>query len=109
MTKKYTTTFDHTRFPNLASKYYSDTIFIKIKLIRSSSCDQVFSDSKGDTNLYPLRHKNQLEGSLMYFINDAGVPKDLVTKKSKEETLGEWQETPNKFHIKHHVTELISQ
>ena len=97
------------RFPNLASKYYSDTIFSKIKSIRENSMAQGFSDGKGDTRMYPLTRKNKVGGSLMSFIHDVGVPRDLVTVGANEETLGEWEETQKKFFIRQYVTEPHSQ
>ena len=45
----------------------------------------------------------------MTFIQDIGVPRDLVTDEAKEETLGEWLETTKKFRIRQHVTEIYSQ
>ena len=107
--KRYKTTFDHMRFPNLASKYYSDTMFTKLTSVRQNKMAQIFTDGKGDTHLYPLKRKAQVGSSLMSFIQDVGVPRDLVTDGAKEENLGEWQETQKKFRIRQHTTEPYSQ
>ena len=107
--KRYKTTFNHMRFPTLASKYYSDTMFTKIKSIRGHKMAQVFTDGKGDTHLYPLTEKAAVGSSLMTFIQDIGVPRDLVTDGAKEETLGTWLETAKKFRIRQHIAEPYSQ
>ena len=107
--KRYKTTFDHMRFPNLASKYYSDTMFTKQTSVRQNRMAQIFTDGKGDTHLYPLKRKAQVGRSLMSFIQDVGVPRDLVTDGAKEENSGEWEETQKKFRIRQHTTEPYSQ
>ena len=88
--RRYETKFDHLRFPGLRDKYYSDTMFCKIKSIRNNICCQVFTNGKGDTHCYPYHRKNKVGGSLMDFINDIGmVPNQIVTDNAKEATLGE--------------------
>ena len=44
--KRYKSTFNHMRFPTLASKYYSDTMFTKVKLTRGHMMAQVFTYDK---------------------------------------------------------------
>ena len=90
--KQYKTTFDHMRFPTLAYNYYSDTMFCKINSIRGITVAQVFIDGKGDIYVYPLERKSLICGSLMSFIHDIGIPRDLVTGGAKEETIGDWVE-----------------
>jgi hypothetical protein len=107
--KRYKTTFDHMRFPNLASKYYSDTMFTKLTSVRQNNIAQIFIDGKGDTQMYPLKRKSHVGSTLMSFIQDVGVPRYLVTDGAKEETLGKWKETQKKFRIKQHTSEPYSQ
>ena len=60
--KRYKTIYDHTRFLILISKYYSDTIFCKIKSIKNNTAAQVFTDGKGDSQFYPLKRKEKRLG-----------------------------------------------
>ena len=84
-------------------------MFTKVKLTRGHTLTKVFIDGKGGTYFYPLREKAAVGSSLMTFIQDIGVPRDLVTDGAKEETLGEWLETTKKFRIRQYVTEPYSQ
>ena len=77
------------RFPNLATKYYSDTLFTKLKSIKMNAVAQVFIDGMGDNHSYPLRQKSQAGDSLMSSIHDVGVPRDLVTDDEKKENIGD--------------------
>ena len=108
--RRYKTTFDHLRFPGLRDKFYSDTMFSKIKSINNNICCQVFTNGKGDTHCYPYHRKAKVGGSLMDFINDIGmVPNHIVTDNAKESTLEEWKSTVDKFKIKYTMSESYSQ
>ena len=107
--KRYKTTFDHMRFPTLAQKYYSDTMFVKLKSLQQNKCAQVFTDGGGDIHVYPIQSKSQAPEALMNFIQDVGVPRDLVTDGAKEETLGRWKEIVKKFRIHSRASEAYSQ
>ena len=107
--KQYKTTFDHMRFPTLAQKYYSDTMFVKLKSLQLNKCVQVFTDGSGDCHVYPMILKSQAPEALMAFIQDVGVPRNLVTDGSREETHGRWKEIIRKFRIHASESEPYSQ
>ena len=46
--------FDHMRYPNLKGKWYSDTFFAKITLVRQNTCGQIFTNSLGFDIPFPL-------------------------------------------------------
>ena len=81
--KQYRATYNHMRFLTLVSKYYYDTMFCKVKLIRSNTTAQVFIDGKVDSHFYPLKLKAQAGRSLVYFICDIDVARYLVTNGGK--------------------------
>ena len=45
----------------------------------------------------------------MKFIQDVGVPRDLVSDMAKAETQGRWKEITSKFRIKSKQSEAYSQ
>ena len=69
------------------SQYWHQNIiliqYFARKLIRDNTTAQVFIYGKGDNNVYPLKYKAQADGSLVSFIHDIGIPRDLVTDRSK--------------------------
>ena len=66
--KRYRTTFDHMRFPTLSQKYYTDTMFVKIKSLQQNKCAQIFTDGGGDVHAYPIRKEAEAPDAFMKFI-----------------------------------------
>ena len=48
---------NHMRYPNLKGKWYSDTFFMKITLVRQHTCGQIFINGLGFDIPYPLARK----------------------------------------------------
>ena len=70
----------------LNQKYYSDTMFLKIRSLQKNKYVQVFTDEGGDTHVYSFPKKSQTLEALMNFIQNSSVPRDLVTDVVMEET-----------------------
>ena len=91
---------DHMRYPNLKGKWYSDTFFVKITLVRQNTCGQTFMNGLGFDIPFPLAMKGVATLGLDKFIQDVGIPQVLITNEAKEETLGTWLSTCWKYWIK---------
>ena len=91
---------DHMRYLNLNGKWYSDTFFVKIILVRQNTCGQIFMNGLGFIIPFPLAMKGDASLSLDNFIQDVGIPQVLITDEAKEETLGTWLSTCQKYQIK---------
>ena len=48
---------DHMRYPNLKGKWYSDTFFMKVTLVRWHMCGQILTNGLGFDIPYPLARK----------------------------------------------------
>jgi hypothetical protein len=94
----------HLRFPSLDLKIYSDTLFAHKKSIRGFSCAQIFTDGKCFCRVYPLRSKGGAHQGLMQFIQEVGIPKELLTDGALEEMHGEWGRIVKQYHIRHYTT-----
>lgn len=94
----------HLRFPQLAGQQFSDTMFSKVKSTRQNKVGQVFTNGLGFDRFYPLKKKEFAYQALMADIHFAGIPEVIVTDGALEETLGQWQDTCNKYRIKQKTT-----
>jgi len=98
----------HMRFPSLVFTLYSDTLFANIRSVRGFTCAQIFTDGHGFVRVYPMRSKSEAHHTLMRFIHDVGVPKDLLTDQAPEEMRGEWGQIVKKYRIRQKTTEAHS-
>ena len=97
------------RYPNLKGKWYLDTFFVKITLVRQNTCGQTFTNGLGFDIPFPLAMKGDASLGLDKFIQDVGLPQVLITDKAKEETLNAWLTTCQKYQIKMEQTVPYSQ
>ena len=97
------------RYPNLKGKWYSDTFFAKITSVRQNTCGQIFTNGLGFDIPFPLATKGDALLGLDKFIQDVGIPQVLITDEAKEETLGAWLTTCQKYQIKMEQTVPYSQ
>ena len=84
---------DHLKFPNLRGRYYTDTMFSKVKSTRGHKAAQVFTNGHGYDRFYPLASKSLAGKALMSFIHDAGIPQLLVSDNSGEQTYKDFGDT----------------
>jgi hypothetical protein len=76
---------NHCLYPELHGKYYTDTMFAKIKSKRAHTSVQVFTNGSGLDYIYPIKSKSQANQGLMKFIHKAGIPQKPVSDGSKEQ------------------------
>jgi hypothetical protein len=108
--KRFRTEAAQLRYPCLGGRFgrfSSDTMFAKTKSIRGNMMAQIFSNDIDFTKLIPMERKGEGD-SLMEFIHDTGIPSEIHTDGSKEQTLGKWKEIIRKFDIKHTMSEPYS-
>jgi len=75
----------HLNFPNLRGRWYTDTLFSKVKSIRGNKGAQVFTNGKGFDCIYPHVSKSCAGEGLTRFIQDVGVPQTLVMDGAMEQ------------------------
>ena len=108
----------NTRLPHLLfsmlrnRKMFTDTLFAKVKSIRShSTCAQDWTDGNGYTLFYPLRSKQDAYTTVSRMFHDMrGIPEVIVSGNSGDEQTGaKWMGAEIR-HIRsrHHLTEPFS-
>jgi hypothetical protein len=95
---------DHLKFPNLRGRYYTDTMFSKVKSTRGHKAAQIFTNGHGYDRFYPLASKSLAGEALMSFIHDAGIPQILISDNSGEQTFKDFGDTCKKYRIKRKFT-----
>jgi hypothetical protein len=94
-----------------ASKWemYTDTLFAKVKSIRSNTCEQDWTDGNGYTLFYPLRSKQDAYSTVSMMVGDMrGIPEVIVSDNSGEQTGAKWMAEIRHFRSRHHLTEPFS-
>mmetsp|Transcript_8644 Transcript_8644/g.12587 ORF Transcript_8644/g.12587 Transcript_8644/m.12587 type:complete len:434 (-) Transcript_8644:3145-4446(-) len=95
----------HLRFPTLNCTIYTDTLFSKKRSVRGFTCAQLFTDGRKFFRLYPLVSKADAHHALTQFIQDVGIPRNVLVDFAPEERLGEWGRIVKHYHIKLRTTE----
>lgn len=90
----------HLRFPQLAGKHYSDTMFSNVKSVTQSKAAQVFTNGLGFDRFYPMRTKEEAPVALMTDIQRYGIPQEVVTDNAWEETKGDWLKICKTYRIR---------
>ena len=96
------------RYNQLGSRhgrFYTDTMFSKIKSTRRNTCAQIFADDAGFERVFPLQSKSQAGDALLELIRDIGIPAALHSDDARELRFGKWKEIESKYQIKHTLTE----
>jgi hypothetical protein len=65
------------RSNRLNTTLYSDTLFAKVKSLKGNKCAQLFC-SKGYIRVYPMASKSDAGVALQEFIEDVGIPHEMV-------------------------------
>jgi hypothetical protein len=91
------------------SVFYSDTMFSKFKSINNNKCAQVFCN-EDLVQVYPLPSKAHAGEALKDFIQDVGIPREIIVDGANE-LVGrgsEFQKVARHYHIKVHQTEAYT-
>ena len=109
--RRFRTEAAQLRYPRLGGRFgqfSSDTMFAKCRSIRGDTMAQIFVNNVDFVKLIPMRRKAEAGDSLVEFIQDVGIPSEMHTDMSKEQTLGKWGQTMKKFDIKSTQSEPYS-
>ena len=87
------------------SRFYTDTIFFKVKSLDQQSCGQIYANKAGYTKLYFMKTKSQAHETLTTFVHEVGIPKQLHSDNAPELTKGEMKKKMNKYEIYNTQTE----
>jgi hypothetical protein len=90
-------------------KMYTDTLFAKVKSIRSNVCAQDWTDGNGYTLFYPLRSKEEAYTTISRMVHDMrGIPEVIVSDNSGEQSSSKWMSEIRVLRSRHHYTEPFS-
>ena len=80
-------------------RFSSDTFFSPYKSLRGNDCFQLFTNRSSFTKAYAMESKGDAPFALNRFIHEVGVPTEIHTDGSKEQTLGKWKKICQKHAI----------
>lgn len=80
-------------------RFSSDTFFSKCKSLRGNDCFQLFTNKASYTKAYAMESKGDAPFALNRFIHEVGVPSEMHTDGSKEQSHGNWKKTCQKHAI----------
>jgi hypothetical protein len=78
LTRRYCTDLLSMNLRRLNCKFFTDTLFSKTVSIVGNSCAQLYYDPNGYMYVYPMVAKGEAGESLDHFVNDVGIPNELV-------------------------------
>ena len=80
-------------------RFSSDTFFSQCKSLRGNNCFQLFTNKASFTKAYAMELKSDAPFALNRFIHEVGVPTEMHTDGSKEQSLGKWRKICQKHAI----------
>ena len=80
-------------------RFSSDTFFAKCKSLRGNDCFQLFTNKASFTKAYAMESKSDAPFALNRFIHEVGVPTEMHTDGSKEQSHGKWKRICQKHAI----------
>lgn len=104
--RRYRTDLLTLRYPRLKSTFYTDTIVSKYQSIGGCRYAQVYTNGKM-VRVFPLTKKMDIAATLQQFIEDVGVPAELVYDPASEMAGRDssFQDTARYFKVKCRQTE----
>ena len=94
----------HLKYPTLRGRFYTDTMFAKVKSLRGSKAAQVYTDGHGYDRFYPIATKREVPQTLVSLIHDVGIPQEIVSDNAGEEVHGDFQKSCRHYHIRQKQT-----
>ena len=102
LSRRYRTDTHSRRYRRLGGPYarfYTDTLFFKIRTVSQFLCAQIYSNRIGYTKIYPMVQKSQAHESLSTFIHEVGIPHEIHCDEAKELIQGEMKKKMIKYEI----------
>ena len=85
LTRRYRTDLLQLHYKRLNSRFYTDTMFSKVKSIKGNACAQIYTDGEGFVTAYPMESKSMAGKSLHKLFDDIGIPNKLVYDGAPEQ------------------------
>ena len=108
--RRYRTDLMSLRYNRLADRFYTDTLFAKVKSLSGKTCMQVFCNADF-VYTYAMTSKSEVAEALHNLVQDVGVPTDLVSDLASEQTgrNSDFVKEANRLRIRQRGTEPMSQ
>ena len=85
LSRRYRTDLLSQRLRRLSTCIFTDTLLMKTKSSRGNNCAQVFTDG-AFAYVHPMESKAQAHEGLAAFGQDVGIPMEMISDNSKEQT-----------------------
>ena len=111
MSRRFRTDLYQRRYRRLGgpdSRFYTDTLFSKVKSISGETCAQLYTNRVGYTAVYPMMAEHQAHETLTTFVHQVGVPHELHSDGAKALVQGEFGKKLRKYEIYTTETEPYS-
>ena len=88
-------------------KFYTDTLIGKFNSLTNNTCAQIFANESYFVKAYPMESKASAGQALRQFVRDYGVPEQLTSDGSGEQTgpTTLFMKNVRKYNIEHHISE----
>ena len=108
--RRYRTDLMSLRYNRLNDRFYTDTLFAKVKSLSGKTCMQVFCNADF-VYTHAMVSKSEAGEALHNFVQDVGVPTDLVSDLAGEQTgwKSDFVREANRLRIRQRGTEPMSQ
>ena len=110
LTRRFKTDKAHLRYKRLSTRegsFYVDTLFFKVKSIRSYTCSNLYTTPLGFKKFFPMEGKicQECSSSLQALIHLVGIPPSLHSDNAPAFTQGDFRKKYRKFDIQQTATE----
>jgi hypothetical protein len=94
----------------LNCKFFTNTLFSKSCLIVGNTCAQIFYGPNGFMYIFPMVSKSEAGESLDRFVNDVGIPNELVYDGAGEQVgrQSHFDQSVRHYKINKHMIEPFS-
>jgi hypothetical protein len=103
--RRFKTSQKQLNHKQLATKFYSDTLFPRVTSLHGNTCAQLFCTSYGYAKVYPMKLKSEAGSKLNELCSNVGIPPRIFTDNAGEGTGGEWETVRHKHLIPQGYTE----
>jgi len=110
LTRRYRTDLLSMNLRRLNCKFFTDTLFSKSVSIVGNTCAQLYYDPNGYMYVYPMIAKREAGESLDRFVNDVGIPNELVYDGAGEQVgrKSQFDKSIRHYKINKHTIEPFS-
>ena len=96
---------EHPRLSGNLSRFASDTFFSNVTSLRGNKMVQLFTNRGNFTRCYPMKKRSEAPDTLHRFIDEIGIPGEMLTDGAPELLSGKWTGLCQKHRISMDKTE----